>query len=471
LDENYRCIDAAPEGVNSLLLVGNPAVTKDRVWVRGIGDDLQRGWLGADGDGSFRMPDGNWCWLFGDTFLGKVQSESLFHARRDPETMHTPRNSIGIMRFSKWNGHWAPSKMTYYVGAYKSNQKYPSYDPYVFCDDNDNGFSWLTPKKAAEGFSYWPKAGTETHDDDKGILIFCYLLQQSTVVRNDMYYVAGAREENIAEWDKMAERIPLPEVLQCRDDNGSVGIGWIRVTQLGDGEILLQGWEQRPVMPGLFLARGRPRDFLNDFDKVAVWGRRDDRAEPGWFNGLGKNGVKLTSIELRAHDAKPTGVLSGTSTSEIYRHEDQWCFLAMNSFSGELFDNAANTKGFALERYATKPGAGPEGPYYRSKRHIYRFPNWSRDFEHWNLYALRAHPELKSSLLTPEEDLSLQGYKLENVVSWIAQPWFPYWSSDMFSPNLIYKAYQPLLIFVWRKTDKQNGFKDRGQEVFTDRIS
>jgi hypothetical protein len=45
-----------------------------------MGDATKQGWLGADGAGSFLMPDGKWCWLFGDTFVGKISVEhSLIH--------------------------------------------------------------------------------------------------------------------------------------------------------------------------------------------------------------------------------------------------------------------------------------------------------------------------------------------------------------------------------------------------------
>ncbi len=123
LDENYKCIDALPEGVNSMLSIGNPSMTRDRTWVVGMGDDETRGWLGGDGDGSFEMPDGKWCWTFGDSFLGTITTKRLFYAHREPSTIHTPRNSFGIMEFGDWDGNPAPSKKTSYVGADKQNQK------------------------------------------------------------------------------------------------------------------------------------------------------------------------------------------------------------------------------------------------------------------------------------------------------------------------------------------------------------
>lgn len=453
LSEDFKCTDGHPEGVGSFFIVGNPAMTRGRVWVKGMGDDTRRGWLGADGDGSFRMPDGKWCWIFGDTFIGMIARKSLFYARRDPESMHIAHNSLAMVEFADWNRHRIPSQITYYAGAFKKNQRYPGWDPYVQSEDDDDCFSWLTPENASQGLAYWPKAGTDMYDGNKGILLFCYLIKSSVLVRNDMFYVPGASEENITAWDRSAVRKPLPEIMQQSGADGSAGIGWMRLTQLGDGEILLQGWEQKPISPKLFLARGRPEDFFNDFAEVSLWSVQEGDSAPGWHKGCTAVNTRLSPVKTRTHDRRPICLFSGSTTSDIYKSDDRWCFLTLNGFSGELFDSAANTKGWVLERFATEPGSGPQGPYYREKRHIHRLPSWTWDLNRWNVYALRAHPELASSLLMPGEDLSDRGYQLETVVSWIAQPWFPYWSAGMFSAELIYKAYQPQLVFVWERQE------------------
>lgn len=451
LHEDFKCTDGHPAGVGSFFIIGNPAMTRGRAWVRGMGDDTRQGWLGADGDGSFRMPDGKWCWLFGDTFIGTVARKSLFYAHREPESMHTAHNSLAMVSFADLDGHRIPSGITYYAGAFKKNQRYPGWDPYVQGTADDNCFSWLTPENAHQGLAYWPKAGTDMHDGNKGILLFCYLIKSSVFVRNDMFYVPAASEENITGWDRSAVRKPLPEVMQQTNGDGSAGIGWMRVTQLGHGEILLQGWEQKPISPKLFLARGKPKDFFHNFEDVFLWSVREGDTAPGWHKGCTAASTRLSPVKMKTHDRRPTCLFSGSTTSDIYKSDDRWCFLALNGFSSALFDNGAGTKGWVLERFATKRGCGPQGPYYKEKRHIHRLPSWTWDLDRWTVYALRSHPELTSSLLTPEEDLSQKGYELENVVSWIAQPWFPYWSAAMFSPELIYKAYQPQLIFVWKK--------------------
>lgn len=395
------------------------STTKYRVL--GVGDTKGAGWQGGDSVGSIELSNGDLIFVFGDSFISKMQQPNVWLAYRD-YNVQMPHNSISYMKLGKNK----ISSNTFFIGQDKTNLindlglgvytngcPFKTYDLANYKNDpmdfTPNGCDTLIQpsnvKTSSKNVSCWLYGGMNSKGD---VALLAGNFVGITNVGFQFIEIKNAINKNALGlnpflWDKLGKRHELPS---------HPDILWEKINRIQDTEeYLVYGGKNLHPGAEVYLLKGTYRQFL-------------DRSYQLWDGGRWQATQDMTRQKpIVINDSKFVGP---NYFSEFESSGKQYFFygIAMN-----------DDKKYVLYRYTSK---NLTGPYDMDKSFIYSFPNWinTRSNE-LDCYNLRSHPGLARC------------FKVKSVLSYMCQGRYPQYSGYFFdSVYSAYNTYYPQFILI-----------------------
>lgn len=386
--------------------------------VLGIGDKNGPGWQGGDSVGSIELSNGDLIFVFGDSFITKMQQPNVWLSFRD-YTLQMPHNSISYMKLKDGKIH----QNIFFIGQNKDNLinnigfEYNTDCHFTFynlqnykknpLDFTHNGCNTLLQpsgiKSTSKNISCWLYGGM---NDKNNIAILAGNFIGFQNVGFQFIEIKDAIHKtslniNPYLWDKIGIRHELPSVPK---------ILWTKINKFEDNYIIYGGKNLHPGTD-IYLLKGTYSEFLNK--SFFIW-----------------NGNKWCKFK-DFHEQKPLIVkdfrnIGPNYFSEFEKYDNEYFFYSIGIDS--------NNK-YVLFRYISKYLTGP---YSIDTEFTYKFPNWinSRS-DQLDCYCLRSHPRLAKCL------------NVKSVLSYICQGRFPQYSGYIFDPVLSsYNIYYPQFILI-----------------------
>lgn len=388
--------------------------------VFGVGDTNGAGWQGGDSVGSIELSNGDLIFVFGDSFISKIQQPNAWLAYRD-YNVQMPHNSISYMKLGKNE----ILSNTFFIGQDKNNlindlglefnkscpfQNYnlDNYrkNPMDFTPNGCN--TLLQPSNVTttlKNISCWLYGGMN-ENNDIAILVGNYV--GITNVGFQFIEIKNAINKSALNlnpflWDKMGVRYELPS---------HPDVLWEKINLIqNSNEYLIYGGKNLHPGAMVYLLKGTYRQFL-------------DRSFQTWNGSQWLDSQDLSKqMPIIINDNKFIGP---NYFSEFEMLDNEWFFygLAMNE-----------EKKYVLYRYTSNTLTGP---YEMDKGFSYTFPNWiNMRSNEIDCYNLRSHPGLAKC------------FHVKSVLSYICQGRYPqysgYFFDNVYSP---YNTYYPQFILI-----------------------
>ena len=335
---------AAPDREESLPATPQPAW--DAVFAR------TEGWTGGDAVYSVGLCDGRVLWLFGDTWVGRVEDGGHVPGSR------LVNNSIGVQRIPEKGAAPQPDEIAFYWGP----------------DDREgHPTAWIRPPNAEEW--YWPADGlVGGAGGERRLSVFLWTLRRAGVEGVWNFETAGGAvavatnlDADVRDWrvrQFVNPHAAVPEKDGAREPERAIGWGgavaeW---TDAGRTYALIYGARRKDWGNELLLARA-PAERIEAFDRWEFF------VDGNW--------------SPRMADATPvvSGVMNELSVSRFESADGpRWALTSSEVLFGD--------------RIFVRTSRSPLGPWSRPKA-VFRVPDVQRNRAYFT-YAAKAHPEVSA---------------------------------------------------------------------------
>jgi hypothetical protein len=408
--------------------------------VFGVGDNVGAGWLGGDSDGSIELENGDLIFVYGDSFLGKINNPNVWTAYRD-DNAQMPHNSISYLKTNKQTSKI--QQHLFYIGqspqnlsnkdglgfdagcpfTYQKNNMYKQ-NPYHF---SPNGCqSLLQPSIIDPKLNLWLYGGMSKGND---IAILAGIVQgvqsegfQFIEIKDVVNGFGLSKNPFLWDTDPTTRKILLSENIQGVNND----IRYAKMIKDRDGTFVLFGGKNLKPGTAVYLIRGT-------YDQLI-----EQRGFQAWSSGEWRIVVDETQqLDMTPLIINNNQIYGPAYFSEFYFSEacKTYCFY---SLSTDLY------KKWIIIRYNSL-SKNIEGPYDIDHNFNFVLPDWINATPgQFNVYALRVHPGLVNKVAPSAPDR-----RIEMVLSYICQGDFPQYSGYIFSQEYsAYNVYYPQFLMI-----------------------
>lgn len=417
--------------------------TIDGVKVFGVGDQNGVGWLGGDSAASIQLSNGDLLFVFGDSFLSKIDAPNVWLSMRDTGQITMPHNSLSYLKVDK-SDRTKIKQNIFFIGQSEQNvsnsfglgfdtecpfeytqgllQKYRS-SPYFF---NPNGCeSFIQPRgeNIPKDANVWLMGGMCQKSD---IAILSSVVQGIKNIGTQFIEVQDAINKNgLAKNPFLWDKDPTTRFFNISDElTMNNTILYQKIMKDADGMYVVIGSRNKKPGVEIYLFRGTYNQILQQ-NNIQVWNGR--------WNVISNRTktIELKPIEIR------NDILYGTNYyCEFYfsEKENTYCFFSIST------DENKNKILYKYKSVSKKI----EGPYDIDDTFIYSFPQWINNMsDQLDVYSLRSHPGLNRIVQNDTNE------NVEIVLSYVVQGIFPQYSGNFFNINYsTYNIYYPQFIII-----------------------
>jgi hypothetical protein len=408
--------------------------------VFGVGDNIGAGWLGGDSDGSIELENGDLIFVYGDSFIGKINNPNVWTAYRD-DNAQMPHNSVSYMKTNKQTSKI--QQHLFYIGqseknlSNKNSLDFSSGCPFTFTNNkmyeqnpyhfSPNGCeSLLQPSIIDPKSNLWLYGGMSKGNN---VAILAGIVQnirskgfQFIEIKDAVNGFGLSKNPFLWDTDPTTRKILLNENIQGVNND----IRYTKMIKDRDGTFVLFGGKNMKPGTNVYLVRGT----------------YDQLIEQQGFKAWSSGGWRIVDNKTQDLDMTPVVINNNQIYGPAYFSEFYFSDTCMTycfySLSTDL------DKKWIIIRYKSST-KNIEGPYDLDHSFNFILPDWMNATpEQFDVYALRVHPGLVKKVKPSTSDR-----RIEMVLSYICQGNFPQYSGYIFSQEYsAYNVYYPQFIFI-----------------------